>query len=77
MRCFTCVLDVSSRFHLHFGYQHVGSENASEDARKKPENPKNCFSILHHALGKNVSQLRFFSRFGTFEVTKTQTHCTV
>ena len=28
---------------------------------------------LHYALGKNASWLRFFSRFGTFEVTKMQT----
>ena len=30
-------------------------------------------SIVHHALGKNVSQLRFFSRFGMFKYTETQT----
>ena len=39
------------------------------DVRKK----RDLFSILHYALGKNASQLRFFSDFGTFEVTKTQT----
>ena len=31
----------------------------------------NMFSILHYA--KNTSWLRFFLRFGTFEVTETQT----
>ena len=29
-------------------------------------------SILHYALAKNVSWLRVFLRFGTFEVTKTE-----
>ena len=30
------------------------------------------FSILHYALGKNASQLCFFMRFGTFQISKTE-----
>ena len=69
MRCFTCVLDISTRF----GYQHVGIKNATENTRKMRED----FSILHNVLGKNTSQLRFFTCFGTFEIAKTQTQRTV
>ena len=32
--CFTCVLDAPLCFHWRFGYQHIGIENASENARK-------------------------------------------
>ena len=34
MHCFTCVLYVSSHFHWRFGYQHVGIQNTSENAKK-------------------------------------------
>ena len=61
-----CVVSLAFwMFHLRFGFFVAFSL-----ARKTQEN----LSILHYALGKNASQLRFFSRFGTFEVSKTQTH---
>ena len=40
MRCFACVLDVTSHFHSRFGYQHVGIQNATENARKTQEKRK-------------------------------------
>ena len=55
MLCFTCVLDVSLCFYLHFGYQHKNNARKLGIAKKKEDN----FSILHCALGKNVSQLHF------------------
>ena len=74
---FNGILDVSWRFE----YQHVGIQNASENARKMQEKRRKIsqsektqdLSILHYALGKNASQLRFFTRFGTSEITKMQT----
>ena len=46
-------------------YQHVVIQNASENARKiKNVSPtRENVSILHHAMGKNVSQLQFFAHF--------------
>ena len=54
-------------------------EKRKKNAREMQENIANqretreFFYILHYVFGKNASQLRFFSRFGMFEVTKTQT----
>ena len=67
-------LDFFSRFHLRFGYQHVGIQNKSENVRKtrdKHEKITQCktnFSILHYALGKNASWLHFSCVWETFEV---------
>ena len=77
MRCSTGVFHFTSRFSFYlaflsrlwsrFRYQHVGIQNASENARKMQEkrekNPKSPMrenvSILHYALCKNASQSRF------------------
>ena len=41
--------------------------------KRKKITQREKFSILHYMLNKNASWSRFFWRFGTFEVTKTQT----
>ena len=79
MRCLTGdfisprVFHFTSRFSSRFRYQHVGIQNASENARKiKNASPtRDNVTILHYALGKNASQLlfgrvlvAFWSRFG-------------
>ena len=66
------VFHFTSRFSSHvssrFRYQHVGIQNASENARKMQEkrekNPnasptRDNVSILRYALGKNASQSGF------------------
>ena len=86
MRCFTLfflffpvfsrVFDFLSCVFTCVWYQHVSIQNASENARKTYEKnvrKLNLFPLLHYALGKNANCLPFFSRFGTFEVTKMQT----
>ena len=63
---FLIFLAFFSPFSSHFGYQHVGIKNASESMRKTRKKINNVsptrkiFSILHYALGKNGSLLRFF-----------------
>ena len=44
-------------------------ENGRKTRGNQPK--REDFSILHYALGKNASQLRFFMHFGTLEITKT------
>ena len=77
--CSTRVLDFSrvflaflSRFYLRFGYQHVGIQDASENARKMQEkrekNPKRepnarkCFYITLY-VGQERESVAFFTRF--------------
>ena len=70
MRCLTGVFISPRVFHFtsRFTYQHVGIQNARENERKTRENARKIknasptrdnVSILHYALGKNASQLRF------------------
>ena len=65
LRLFHFTSRFTLRFSSRFRYQHVSIQNASENARKMQEKRKKKsktrenVSILHYALGKNASQLRF------------------
>ena len=80
MRCLTGVFipprvfPFTSRFSSRFRYQHVGTQNARENARKinNASPTRDNVSILHYALGKNASQLRFGHVLVT-NIAKTQT----
>ena len=54
MQCVTCVFDFYnflSPFHLRFGYQHVGIQNTSENARKYV-----CDGALCSSLGRTTNR---------------------